>query len=56
VSAYTKLRWAGGLNGAPAIAVGVVVPLWPGISLFALTILFGAYMAAMRPARPATTA
>jgi uncharacterized membrane protein HdeD (DUF308 family) len=45
-SDYTKLRWAVGLNGALAIAVGVVILLWPGISLFALTILFGAYMAA----------
>jgi uncharacterized membrane protein HdeD (DUF308 family) len=43
---YTKLRWAVGLNGALAIAVGVVILFWPGISLFALTILFGAYMAA----------
>ena len=43
---YTKLRWAVGLNGALAIAVGVLILLWPGISLFALTILFGAYMTA----------
>src|SRR6266508_5708384 len=38
----TKLRWALGLNGLLAIAVGVVILIWPGISLFALTILFGA--------------
>jgi len=39
----TKMRWALGLNGLLAIAVGVVILVWPGISLFALTILFGAY-------------
>jgi uncharacterized membrane protein HdeD (DUF308 family) len=39
----TKLRWALGLNGLLSIAFGVVVLVWPGISLFALTILFGAY-------------
>jgi len=39
----TKMRWALGLNGLLSIAVGVVILLWPGISLFALTILFGAY-------------
>ncbi len=39
----TKMRWALGLNGLLAIAAGVVILLWPGISLFALTILFGAY-------------
>jgi uncharacterized membrane protein HdeD (DUF308 family) len=45
-SDYTKLRWAVGLNGVLAIAVGVLILLWPGISLFALTILFGAFMTA----------
>jgi uncharacterized membrane protein HdeD (DUF308 family) len=39
----TKMRWALGLNGLLSIAVGVVILIWPGISLFALTILFGAY-------------
>ncbi len=39
----TKMRWALGLNGLLAIAAGVVILLWPGISLFALTIVFGAY-------------
>jgi uncharacterized membrane protein HdeD (DUF308 family) len=39
----TKMRWALGLNGLLAIAVGVVILVWPSISLFALTILFGAY-------------
>jgi uncharacterized membrane protein HdeD (DUF308 family) len=39
----TKMRWALGLNGVLSVAVGVVILVWPGISLFALTILFGAY-------------
>jgi uncharacterized membrane protein HdeD (DUF308 family) len=42
----TTLRWALGINGALSIAFGVVILIWPGISLFALTILFGAYTAA----------
>jgi uncharacterized membrane protein HdeD (DUF308 family) len=37
------MRWALGLNGALSVAVGVVILVWPGISLYALTILFGAY-------------
>lgn len=40
------LRWALGINGVLAIAFGVVILIWPGISLEALTILFGAYAAA----------
>jgi uncharacterized membrane protein HdeD (DUF308 family) len=39
----TKWRWALGLNGLLAVASGVVILIWPGISLFALTILFGAW-------------
>ena len=39
----TKIRWALGINGVLAVAVGVVILVWPGISLYALTILFGAY-------------
>ena len=39
----TKMRWALGLNGVLSVAVGVVILVWPGISLYALTILFGAY-------------
>ena len=39
----TKMRWALGLSGLLAVAVGVVILVWPGISLYALTILFGAY-------------
>jgi uncharacterized membrane protein HdeD (DUF308 family) len=42
----TKLRWALGINGVLSIAFGVVILIWPGISLFALTILFGAYATA----------
>ncbi len=38
-----KMRWAVGLNGLLSIAFGVVILLWPGISIYALTILFGAY-------------
>ena len=32
----TKMRWALGLNGLLSIGVGVVILVWPGISLFAL--------------------
>jgi uncharacterized membrane protein HdeD (DUF308 family) len=39
----TKVRWALGINGVLAVAVGVVILVWPGISLAALTYLFGAY-------------
>jgi uncharacterized membrane protein HdeD (DUF308 family) len=39
----TKMRWAVGLNGLLSVAFGVVILIWPGISLYALTILFGAY-------------
>ena len=39
----TKMRWALGLNGLLSIALGVVILLWPGISLDALVIVFGAY-------------
>jgi uncharacterized membrane protein HdeD (DUF308 family) len=40
---FTKMRWALGLNGLLSIVVGVVILGWPGISLYALTLLFGAY-------------
>jgi len=39
----TKMRWALGLNGVLSIAVGVVILVWPDISLYALTLLFGIY-------------
>ena len=37
-----------GLNGALSISVGVIILHWPGITLLALTILFGANMTASR--------
>jgi uncharacterized membrane protein HdeD (DUF308 family) len=37
------LRWAIGINGVLSVAFGVVIIVWPGISLFALTIVFGAF-------------
>jgi len=39
----TKMRWALGLSGALSVALGVVIVFWPGISLYALTLVFGAY-------------
>jgi uncharacterized membrane protein HdeD (DUF308 family) len=39
----TKVRWAVGLNGLLSVVFGAAVIIWPDISLFALTILFGAY-------------
>ncbi len=39
----TKMRWALGLQGAASVAVGVMILAWPGISVYALTIVFGAY-------------
>jgi uncharacterized membrane protein HdeD (DUF308 family) len=45
-SDYKRVRWAVGLSGALSVAVGVLILTWPGISLFALTILWGAYLVA----------
>jgi uncharacterized membrane protein HdeD (DUF308 family) len=39
----TKVRWALGLQGVASVAVGVMILAWPGISVYALTIVFGAY-------------
>jgi uncharacterized membrane protein HdeD (DUF308 family) len=39
----TKVRWALGLSGALSVALGVVIIVWPGISLFSLVIVFGAF-------------
>jgi uncharacterized membrane protein HdeD (DUF308 family) len=39
----TKMRWVVGVNGLLSVAFGVAVLIWPDISLFALTILFGVY-------------
>jgi uncharacterized membrane protein HdeD (DUF308 family) len=43
-SDYTRLRWAVGVSGALSVAVGVIILIWPSISLFALTMLYGAYL------------
>jgi uncharacterized membrane protein HdeD (DUF308 family) len=42
-SDINKVRWALGINGALSIAFAVVILVWPGISLYALVLLFGAY-------------
>src|SRR5438552_13461065 len=39
----TRVRWAIGINGALSALFGVMTLAWPGISLYALTSLFGAY-------------
>jgi uncharacterized membrane protein HdeD (DUF308 family) len=39
----TKVRWALGLMGALSIAFGAVIIIWPGISLYSLVIVFGAF-------------
>jgi uncharacterized membrane protein HdeD (DUF308 family) len=39
----TKMRWTLGLHGLASVAVGVMMLAWPGISVYALTIIFGAY-------------
>ena len=40
---FKRIRWALGLNGALSILFGIVVIVWPGISLYALVLLFGAF-------------
>ena len=39
----TKMRWTLGLHGLASVVLGVLVLAWPGISVYALTIVFGAY-------------
>jgi uncharacterized membrane protein HdeD (DUF308 family) len=39
----TKMRWVLGLHGLVSVAFGVMVLAWPDISVYALTIVFGAY-------------
>ena len=39
----TKMRWMLGLHGLASVVFGVMILAWPGISLYALTIAFGAY-------------
>jgi uncharacterized membrane protein HdeD (DUF308 family) len=41
-----KIRWAIGIDGVLSVVFGVVVLVWPGISLYALTILVGAWFVA----------
>jgi uncharacterized membrane protein HdeD (DUF308 family) len=41
-----KMRWALGLSGLLSVAFGVMILIWPSISLYVLTILFGAYATA----------
>ena len=38
-----KVRWALGLNGVASIALGVLIIVWPNISLFSLVIVFGGF-------------
>jgi uncharacterized membrane protein HdeD (DUF308 family) len=38
-----KIRWAIGINGVLSVAVAVAILVWPGISVEAFTLLFGAY-------------
>jgi uncharacterized membrane protein HdeD (DUF308 family) len=37
------MRWTLGLHGLVSVVVGVMILAWPGISVYALTIVFGAY-------------
>ena len=39
----TKWRWAIVLQGLASVAFGVLILAWPEISVYALTIVFGAY-------------
>jgi uncharacterized membrane protein HdeD (DUF308 family) len=39
----SKMRWAIGLHGLLSVVFGVVILAWPGISVYALTIVFGAF-------------
>jgi uncharacterized membrane protein HdeD (DUF308 family) len=41
-----RVRWSIGINGVLSIALAVLILIWPGISLFALSIVFGAFTAA----------
>ena len=39
----TKMRWVLGLHGLASVVFGAMILAWPGISVYALTIVFGAY-------------
>jgi uncharacterized membrane protein HdeD (DUF308 family) len=41
----SRMRWTLGISGLLSLAFGVVIIVWPGISLEALTIVFGVYAA-----------
>ena len=45
-SEVKRVRWSLGISGVLSIAFAVVILIWPGISLYALAILFGAFTAA----------
>jgi uncharacterized membrane protein HdeD (DUF308 family) len=38
-----KVRWALGIGGVLSIALGAVIIIWPGMSLYTLVIVFGAF-------------
>src|SRR5262245_47212260 len=38
-----RVRWTLGIDGALSVALGVIILIWPGISLYALVLLFGAF-------------
>jgi uncharacterized membrane protein HdeD (DUF308 family) len=40
---FTKMRWALGLMGFASVVVAIMLLAWPGISVYALTIVFGIY-------------
>src|SRR5262245_40609592 len=42
----TRVRWSLGIDGVLSIAFAVVLLVWPDISLYALTLLFGIFVAA----------
>jgi uncharacterized membrane protein HdeD (DUF308 family) len=39
----TRTRWAIGISGLLSIALGVMIIVWPNISLYSLVIVFGAF-------------